>query len=879
MSLGRSMRRLLALGQARRLDRELDDEIAAHLELAERDAIAQGHSPDEARRLARLRFGGVEGVRESQRDQRSFQALENVWRDARYALASLARHPGFAAVTIGVLALGIGATALMFSLVDAVMLKPLPFPHSERIVLVREAPRPGVTNATSTLDFLDWQRMATGFAALAAENPRAMTLSGAGDPVRVPAKAVTSRYFDVFATPPHRGRLFEDADCDPGAPPVVVLSHAAWQTYFGGEPDIVGRTLRIDGVPHQAIGVLPPGAFDREPADLWTPLAFTADRMVREMHWLNVVGRLSDGTSLEAARQQMRAIDAALDDVLPVFKRDWAIESEPLEAVLVGSDLKEVVLIGFGAASLVLLIACANVANLLITRGLTRHRELAVRASLGASRRRLIAQLLTEGVALCAIGGVAGVAVAYGLLQAAQPLLSEALPFTADVRLDVRVLAAVAAAVLAVGLIVGIVPSLQTRFGALAETLNASSRSISASGTKTRRVLVVAEVALSLVLVCAAGLLVRTVLKLQQLDPGARIEGIVTTSADLPATAYPDGTAAAQFYERVAERLRSVPGVTHAGLSTYLPLQWILNGEGVRVPGVDGAINVRFKRVDAGYFDLLDVPVIAGRGLTVEDRRGTSPVAVINQALAARLAEVAGVTSPIGRVVTVSSADYLDGKGEHRPVEIVGVIRSERVGAPWRPDPPVIYVPLAQLPTSSIKLLVRSDVVGEPLVAGIREALRQAAPDVPLGDFETMEQVQSRTYSAATRPAWVIGVFAAVATLLAALGLYGVLSHLVAQRRREIGVRMALGARAGDVVRHVLGGAVAMLMVGLALGLAAVFAATRVLTNLLYEVSPTDPLTIATASATLVTVGVLAALLPAARAARVDPISVLREEG
>jgi putative ABC transport system permease protein len=601
--------------------------------------------------------------------------------------------------------------------------------------------------------------------------------------------------------------------------------------------------------------------------------------MVRDMHWLNVVGRLREDTSLEAARQQMRAIDVALEDVLPVFKRDWIIQVEPLEAVLVGRDLREVVLIGFGAASLVLLIACANVANLLITRGLTRRRELAVRASLGASRGRLIAQLLTEGVVLCAFGGAAGVAIAYGMLEAAQPLLRDALPFTADVRLDVRVLAAVTTAVLAVGLIVGIVPSLQTRFGALAETLNSSGRSVSGSGTTTRRVLVVAEVALSLVLVCAAGLLIRTVLKLQQLDPGVRIEGVVTTSADLPATGYRDAAAAAQFYERVVERLRAVPGVTHAGLATYLPLQWISNGEGVRVPGVDEAINVRFKLVDAGYFDLLDVPVIAGRGITAGDRRGTSPVAVVNEALAARLAEAAGLTNPVGRVVTVSAADYLAGKGEQRPVEIVGVIRSERVGAPWRPDPPVLYVPLAQLPRSAIKLLVRSDTVGEPLVAAVREALRQASPAVPLGDFETLEQVESRTYSAATRPAWVIGVFAAVATLLAALGLYGVLSHLVAQRTREIGVRMALGARAGDVVRHVLRGAVAMLMLGLVIGLAAAVAMTRVLANLLYEVSPTDPLTIAAASATLVTVGVAAALLPAMRAARVDPIRVLREEG
>jgi len=871
--------RFLALARARRLDRELDGEIRAHLELAERDAIAAGLSPQEARRAARLHFGGIEPMREDHRDRRSVRWIEILLSDVRYGLASLVREPGFAAVAVGVLALGIGANAAMFGLVDGVLLKPLPFPRSERMVRVWEAPRPGVINSTSTLDYLDWKRLGTAFEALSAERPISVTLSGSGEPMRLSGKAVTADYFNVFATGARLGRVFTPEDDRPGAPPVVVLSHAAWHTYFGGDVTILDRRLVLDGEPHQVVGVLPPGAFDRDQVEIWKPLIFTPDQQSRGTYWLSVHGRLREGTSLSDAREQMQAIDAALTEVTPVYKRDWTIVVESLERLLVGDDLRRSIVVGFGAAALVLLIACANVANLLLAKGAARRKEMAVRAALGAGRGRLVAQLLIESLVLCLLGGAAGVAVASLLIHVATPILAESIPYTADVRLDFRVFGFAGFVVLAVALVVGALPALQTRFDNLARALNQSARGSSGARGGVRRLIVIGEVALSLVLICGAALLFRSLLNLQRLETGARIDNVITISADLPANVYPTPESASLFYESVAERLGAVRGVTQAALSTHVPLRWIGNGEGLQVAGVEGMVNVRFKRVDPGYFEALDIPVLAGRGITNRDRLGAPLVIVINEALAARLAEVAGIARPVGQAVRLTRPSYVAKGGSTGDFEIVGIIRSERTDAPWRPDRAVVYVPLAQVPSASINLIVRTDGESAGIMPSIREAVRQVAPSLPLGRIATMQQIREDTFSGTTRPAWIIGVFAAVAALLAALGLYGVLAHVVTQQRREIGIRMALGARAGDVVSHVLRNAFSMVVVGLALGLVGAFGLTRVMTNLLYEVSPLDPFALAFACVSMMLVGLLAGFLPARRAARVQPVAVLRDEG
>jgi putative ABC transport system permease protein len=818
-------------------------------------------------------------MKEEHRDARGIRWVETVMRDFRYGLASLRRGPGFALVAIGVLALGIGANTAMFSLVDAVFLKPLPFPEPERIVRVWEAPTQTSTNGINTLDFIDWKQMNSVFEALSAERPASAALTGAGEPVRFPLMLVSADYFEVFGVHAQIGRTFTPGEDQPGAAPVVVLNHATWQARFGGDPDIVNREVILDGEPNRVVGVLPPGPFDRDEARLWKPLVFRPEQMNRGFHWLRAVGRLKAEVSLEQARQEMASIDKRLSELSPTWKREWGVAVEPYDERLVGDSLRQSIYVALGAVTLVLLIACANVANLLLAKGAARKKEMAVRAALGAGRGRLMAQLLTECLVLCLLGAAAGIAVAFGLIQAAAPLLAESLPFTADVGLDLRVLAFTAAITLSVSLLVGLLPSLQTSFGNLSQSMNRSARGSSGSREAVRRAIVVSEVALSLVLVCGALLLFKSLLNLQQVNTGVRISNVITVSTDLPLAAYPTPESAVLFYQAVAERLQAIAGVERAAVATDLPLQGVRQGMGLQVPGREGGLGVRYKRVDAHYFDALDIPLLSGRGVSEQDRPGAPAVVVINEDLASQLREQFDMADPVGQIVDISTPNYLNSDGSQQPAEIVGVVRNERTGALDAEAERVTYVPLAQVPRLDVKLVVRTQREPTAVLPGIREAVRQIDPNLPLGDVRTMEQIRERSLTGAKQPAWVIGAFALVAALLAALGLYGVLSHAVTQQRREIGIRMALGARSQDVLAHVLRGAMSMVAVGLVLGLAGAFALTRVIESLLFEVSVLDPAAIGVACVAMALVGLLAALLPAGRAASVQPMAVLRDEG
>jgi putative ABC transport system permease protein len=529
-----------------------------------------------------------------------------------------------------------------------------------------------------------------------------------------------------------------------------------------------------------------------------------------------------------------------------------------------------------GAVLIVLLIACANVAGLLLARGTTRGQELAVRLALGASRGRLIGQLLAESLVLGLLGGAAGLALAWWTLQAAGPALRDVLPASAIVSVDGRVLAFTLLAALAATLLAGVFPALQTTRGIVApRQVFGRGASAGRRRVRARRALVVVEVAMSVVLLSGALLLFATLRNLLRLDAGARIDGVVTASIDLPPRAYPSADRVAQFESAFTERLRAMPPITRAGLATVLPMRWIGNGEALFMPGSVEPIRVRLKRVDAGYFDTLDIPMVAGRGITAADRPGAPPVLVVNQALAARLAEVARVSTPVGQTVRVSHVDF------DRPLQtsaaIVGVIRSERVDNPWRPDPPVVYMPLAQAPSPRLKLVVRSDADTAVVVPAIRQALRDVDPALPLGDVMTMADVRDRTFLSASRPASVIGAFAAVAALLTALGLYGVLAQSVTQRRRELGIRLALGAAPVRLVRDTVVSALRLVALGTVAGLGAVALLAPVLRSMVFRVSALDPAVLAAAVACMWIVGVAAALLPARRAARVDPVVALRD--
>jgi predicted permease len=880
MSLTTVGRRLLALVRARRLDSELDSEMQAHLELAERDAIAAGLSPAEARRAARRAFGSVDRIREEHRDGRSARWIENLLKDVRYGLLLLRRDPGFAFVAISVMAIGIGANAAMFTLMDAILLKPLPYPEPERIVRVWEAPSPTGRNGTTTLNFLDWKRRSTSFEALSAVRGLNVALTGHGEPARLGGMLVSADFFAVYGVTAAVGRTFVAGEDQPGAARVVVLSHAAWRTRFGGDASMLNRDVMLDGEPHQVVGILPAGSFDREEAEFWKPLVFAPDQMTRSYHWLGAVGRLRRGISLTQARDEMLAVSEGMSALQPVWKKHWRVALDPIDQDLVSASLRQSILVAFGAVFMVLLIAAANIANLLLAKGVSRRQEMAVRAALGASRGRLAAQVLTESLVLCLLGGLAGTGLAYLLIGGAVSLTSITLPATAAVALDRRALAFAAFVSILVSLAVGLLPSLQLSTGRVSQILNRAARG-SSSRDGLRRTIVVAEVAVSMVLICGAALLFKSLVKLQGVDAGVRIDNVITMSADLPLASYPDPERAARFVEQVAARLEAVPGVERAAVSTDVPLRGVRQGEGVGVPGSDGGIDVRFKRVGPSYFATLDIPVLAGRAFSASDRAGAPRVVIVNEGLARKIAEKMGIADPahiVGRLVRVTSPMYENRgqSGKTENAEIVGMIRSERVSELDAPLADVLYVALLQAPRREIKLIVQTRSNPADAMPAIRAAIAELDPRLPLGDVRTMAQVKQSTLSARTEPAWIIGAFAGIAALLAALGLYGVLSHAVNQRRREIGIRMALGAGARDVLSNVLRNAVAMVSIGLVLGLAGAFALKSVVSSLLFEVSALDPVAFGIAAFAMLAVGLFAALVPATRASRVDPVTALR---
>lgn len=889
MSLRQRLARLTALVRARRLDEELDDEIRAHLELAERDARARGLSPEDARREARREFGGVDQVREAHRDDRSARWIERFVRDFRFGLALLIRNRGFAIVSIGVLALGIGSATALFTLTDSVLLRPMPYPQPERIVRIWEAPTPTTVNQTTNGFFHEWRARSTSFEAMAAARPARFNVTIGAEPVRLTGLLATVDYFKVFAVRAAIGRTFAADDDRPGAAPVVVLSHAAWQTTFGADPDVLTRDLIFDNRSYRVIGVLPAGSFDREPtrggpgelADFWIPLVFSPDDLTRGEHQNDVIARLRAGVSLAQAQQDMLAVRASLADSAPAFKKDWSVLVEPFDLRLVSDGLRQTLYLSFGAVVVVLLITCANVANLLLAKGVSRQKEMAVRTALGASRGRLMTQLLTESLALCCLGGLGGVAVANLLLHAAAPVLPVDVPSYVALSLDPRALAFASITALGATLIVGLFPALRSSVVTLLPAMNASARGTSASHERVRRAIVTAEVAASTVLICGALLLGRSLMNLQRVEVGARVDRVLTMSVDLPLPTYPTAERAVQFMDDAVARLRAVPGVALASVASDLPLGGS-GGEALTIAGRTDRILVRFKRVDADYFTALQIPVIAGRSIARGDRAGSTRVVVINDALARRLAETAGMANPIGRTVTLPALAYGERLGSPREAfEIVGVVASERIRRDLRLPigaEEAVYVALAQSPKTSLKLMVQTDSGRAVILPHIRDAIRQVDPRLPLDDVKTMAEVKAQSLSGVATPTWAIGTFAAVALLLAALGLYGVLSHAVTLQRREIGIRMALGASVGDVLGHIAAGASVMILMGLALGLAGAFAVTGMTRNLLFGVSPLDLASFAAAGATMLAVGLVAASLPAMRAARVDPATSLRAE-
>lgn len=809
--------------------------------------------------------------------------MTNLVMDIRYGFRMLAKNPAFTAVAVLTLALGIGANAAIFSFVDGVLLKPLPYPHPERIVRVLEKPPSGGRNGISTLNFLDWKNQNKCFEYMAAAAGDRVTMTGSGEPQQINAQLGSASYFGVFGIDAVLGRTFAPDEDTVGKDQVVVLSNRSWQNRFGADPKIIGRQITLEGKSYTIIGVMPAGTvFDRTWAELWLPLVFKPNDMTRNFHWFGSFARLKPGVTLEKAQAEMDAIGARIAVDHPDSNKGWGVTIDRFADIYVGPQLRQSLWVLLAAVGSVLLIACANLANLLLARAADREREVAIRAALGAARRRLILQFLTESVMLALTGGVAGVALGYAMMRGINYLMPPfTLPPQANIHIDHRVLLFTLAVTLATGILFGLVPALSATRRDVIKYLKEGGRSSSGVGThRLRTALIITEVTLSFLLLVGAGLLIHSFMRLTNVDLGVDTTNVITMGLPLSMEGNTDPAKLTQYLRQVIDQVQSVPGVREAAITSSLPMQGWGFGMPFMIAGhpfvdVSKRPGCFFKIVSPSYFKALGIRLKKGRSLADSDTSGAPPVTLVNEEFARR--NLKG-EEPIGKRVLIQQ--IVTGKhalGPEVAWEIVGVVANEKVGD-LDQDSPGVYVTYLQSPIVGDSLLVRG--IGDPtlLTKAIQSAVWQLNKNQPLTDIKTLEEIKTDSVASNRLRTTLLGIFAGVALLLAVVGIYGVISYSVAQRTHEMAIRAALGARAADLLKLVIGRAMLLAAAGLGLGLIASFGLTRLLAGLLFNTSPTEPATLIAVGAVLSLAALLACYFPARRAAKIDPMVALRYE-
>ncbi len=811
--------------------------------------------------------------------------MTELLQDLKFGARTLAKSRGFTVVALATLALGIGGNAAIFSFVNGVLLKPLPYAEPERIVRVLEKPPRGGTNGISTLNYLDWAKDNEVFDYIAAQTGGAVTLTGVDEPVQLRGARVSAHYFDVFGIKAALGRTFAEGEDQRGKHTVAVLSHSLWQSQFGGDRGIVGRSVQLNGEPHTIIGVLPPGgAFDRGSfAQIWRPLAFAPENMTRNFHWFGAVARLKPGVTIEQARSHMETIGARIAQTYPEIKKGWSVAVDGYAGVLVGGQLRRSLYVLLAAVAMVLLIACANLANLSLARGIAREREVAIRASLGASRGRLMRQFLTESVLLSAVGGVLGLGLAYGMMLALQSALPPfSLPREANIAIDGRVLLFTVTLALLTGVACGLFPALQATRPDLASAMKQGSAGAGTGRARqgARTALVVTEVALAFVLLTGAGLLLRSFAQLQKVETGFDSTYVVTAGLPIAEKQFPNAEAFTAYLRRIREGIASLPGVREVALTSALPLRgW---GYGMPFHLADREVTDRasrpscfFKIVTPSYFRALGIKVIKGRALDERDGKGTPPVAVINHAMAQKYFPN---EDPLGKRVMIEEIMFgKTGLGPDIPWEIVGIIADEKVDRLDAREPSTgLYVTTEQSPQAGQSLIIQGAMDPALLRQSIRKAVLAVNKDQTLPDMKTLDQIKVESLGDNRLRTVLLGIFASVALLLSAIGIYGVVAYGVVQRTREIGIRAALGADPGAILRLILRGGMTNVLLGLLIGVAGVFALTSLISSLLFGVGDRDPVTLLSVGVVLAGVALIACYIPARRATKVNPIIALR---
>ena len=861
------------------VEQEFTEEIQSYVDILTEAKIRQGLTPREARRNALIEVGGVEQVQEKVREIRMGHFMETAWRDVRCGARMLVHSPIFTVVTVLSLALGIGANTAIFSVVNGLLLRPLPYFESERIVDVWHTPPqqsfPGLDRfSVSPGNYIDWKAQSTSFEQMAVYTYTGLSMSTSNDPLPLLGAAVSSDFFSVLRANPMQGRTFAPDEEQPGRDQVVMIGHQLWQRAFGANPNIIGQSLTLNSRKFTVVGIMPAGfEFPRE-ADLWVPLAWDdQERQVRSIHDYLVIARLKQNVSLQQAQTEMSTISSRLEQQFPEENKGWGAVVIPLREDLVG-DIRLALLVLFCAVSFVLLIACANVANLMLARGANRQKEIAVRIALGAGRARLIRQLLTESVLLAVTGGLLGLLLA--IVGSKMLVQLGDLPNADDIGIDMWALGFTLLVSFAAGIIIGIVPALQLTKSSISETLKQGSGRTGGSPIKqhTRKALVVSEVALSLVLLIGAGLMIRSFWKLQNVDPGFDTSNALTMSVVLSPLRYSEPSQQLAFFDRALEQIRAVPGVVAVGVTTTVPL----TGRGSTQPfAIEGRPTeaiaeqpmAQTRYVSPDYFRAIGIPVRQGRAFSDHDRDHSVPVVIISETMARQFWPG---ENPIGRRLTPSFHD------QQGPREIVGIVGDVKGSGLDADAASAMYLPYKQAPRPFISFVARTASSPESMIQPVSRAIYSIDKEQALTNVQTMEQVLTESLSGRRFNMTLLLTFAGVALVLAAVGVYGVMNYTVTLRRRELGIRMALGAEAKDVLRLVLGQGLMLTLIGVGAGLISAYALTRLMVSLLYGVTATDYATFASVSAVLIVVGIAASYIPARRATKVDPTIALRTE-
>ena len=862
-------------------DEERARAIEAYLQIETDENMARGMSPEEARYAAHRKLGNATLIREEIYHMNSLGWLETLWQDLRYAIRMLGKDRGFTAVVVLTLALGIGATTAIFTVVNAVLLRPLPYPHPEQLVYVEENVGPaygGIITVVGSDDFAVWENQSRTLSHVAAYTSSAANLTGGGEAERVVSGLARSSFYSLWGVQPMLGRVFLPEETRPGGPPVVILSEPFWKRRYGGDPSVIGRSITLDGKLRSVVGVLPasfviPDEYKIDYA-LWMPL--WREMKASPFQAVRVIGRLKPGVSLAAARTE-------LDTIIQSTLKGLTLPEGFTKRVVVLPLHEEItdksrlsLLLFLGAVGFLLLIACVNVANLLMSRATCRQKEIALRLSVGAARTRIVRQLLTESVLLAVLGGLVGLGLARWVKDLLVRFISPNLPALEPISLDFKVLGFCLALAVVTGLVFGLAPALLASRVSLSEVLKEAGRSASESrsGRLFRNLLTVCETALAMVLLLGAGLLFSSFLRARRIEPGFKPQNILSLSVDLTLSKYPTPTEQSKFVQQAIERIKGLAGVESVGASTCPCLfggcAWEVTMTGPMIEGgLESLTTTAFEMISSDYFRTMGIPLMRGRNFTDDDREGLPRVAIVNQSFVRRYAH--------GQNCLGKSIMSWVVKHEKERMTIVGVVGDVRNKPDTEPEPE-IYLPYLQAGMTHMVFVVRTARNPMRWAATVRSQIASVDKDQPTHDLMTLEELQAKSLTPQRVNMILLCTFAVLGLALASVGIYGVVSYSVSQRTHEIGVRMALGAERGDVLKIMVGQGLRSVLIGTAVGVAASFGLTRFLQSMLFGVKPTDPVTFVTVSLVLLVVAWLASYIPARRATKVDPMVALRYE-